>query len=188
MRDLPKRYNFAAITLHWVMALAFFAQLTMGFVMTMAPIDKSLQFHMFQWHKSLGILLLLAFFLRLAIRLFTLHPALPTTLNPVEKWLANVVHKALYVWMLLLPLSGWLIVSASPFGLPTYVFGWFEWPHIPGVAGNAAIKELAEEVHEFLAYSFILLIGLHIAGSFKHLIIDKVNILPRMGIGTIEKE
>ncbi len=178
-----KRYNWAAITLHWVMALSFFAQLTLGFVMTMATLNKVQEFQIYQWHKSLGVLLLLAFFLRFAIRLFTQHPALPTTLAPWEKWLADAVHKALYLWMLLLPLTGWLMVSSSPLGLPTFVFGWFEWPHIPGVTGNLAVENFAKVSHTWLAYSFIVLIGLHIAGTFKHLIIDKVNILPRMGIG-----
>ncbi len=183
MKELPKRYNIAAITLHWVMALAFIAMIGMGLSMTLLPIDKTLKFHMYQWHKSLGLLLLLAFFLRLTVRLFTPHPALPKTLKPWEKWLSLFVHRSLYVWMLLLPLTGWLIVSSSSFGLPTYIFGWFEWPHIPGVEGNTAIEDFAHESHEILAYAFIILIGLHVVGAFKHLIFDKVNIFPRMGIG-----
>lgn len=185
MKELPQRYNWAAITLHWVMALAFFAQLTLGFVMTTATLSKMQEFKIFQWHKSLGVLLLLALFLRFAIRMFTKRPALPTTLAPWEKWLADVVHKALYLWMFLLPLTGWLMVSSSSLGIPTIVFGWFEWPHIPGVAGNEAVENFAQVSHTWLAYSFMVLIGLHLAGTFKHLIIDKVNILPRMGIGSV---
>jgi cytochrome b561 len=188
MKPAPRRYNWLAITLHWVMALSFIAMLGMGLVMTHLPIDKSLQFHMYQWHKSLGVLLLLAFFLRLVVRLMSQEPELPNDIKPLEKWAALTVQKAFYFWMFLLPLTGWLMVSSSPFGLPTIVFGWFEWPHIPYVAGNPTIEDYAKEAHELLAYSFILLIGLHIGGWLKHLIFERKNLLPRMGIGRLTEE
>ena len=56
------RYHTVAIALHWVMALAFFSMLASGMIMTDYIDDKALQFRVYQWHKSLGVLLLLAFF------------------------------------------------------------------------------------------------------------------------------
>lgn len=187
MQEKPLKYNLVAIILHWVMAIAFFLMLLSGLVMTFAPIQKLLKFQMYQWHKSLGVLLLIAFFLRLAVRLLTIKPDLPHKMNKLEKLAAKAGHFMLYAWMLILPLSGWIMVSSSPFGLPTMIFGWVEWPHVPGIAGNLEIENLAKEAHEFLAYSFMALIAVHIGAVIKHWVIDKENILPRIGIGRIKK-
>jgi cytochrome b561 len=188
MDAAPLRYSCFAIALHWVMALAFLLMLASGLVMANLDIPKSLQFQIYQWHKSLGVLLLLAFFLRLAVRLRARVPELPVRMKPFEKKAAKAGHFALYVWMIALPLTGWLVVSASPFGLPTIVFGWFEWPHIPDLAGNEPVSEFAETAHQWLAYAFIALIAGHVAAVVKHYLIDKENLLPRMGIGRAKGE
>jgi cytochrome b561 len=178
-----QRYHALAITLHWVMALCFFAMLTSGLAMENLELEKSFQFQLYQWHKSLGVLLLISFFLRLAVKLLTSAPALPDQMKPLEKKAAKVGHWAFYGWMLLLPLSGWVMVSSSPYGLPTIVFGWFEWPHIPGINAREDIEERAELAHVVLAYSFIFLISVHIAAVIKHYVVEKHNLLPRMGFG-----
>jgi cytochrome b561 len=185
---MPRRYHGFAITLHWVMALAFFAMLASGIVMENFELEQSLKFQMFQWHKSLGVLLLLAAVLRLTIKLTTKQPPLPEAMKPLEKKAAKAGHWAFYGWMFALPLAGWVIVSASPYGLPTIVFGWFEWPHIPGIAANEAIEEFAEETHALLAYSFMALIAMHIAAVIKHAVVEKENLLPRMGIGKVKEK
>jgi cytochrome b561 len=157
-----------------------------GLAMENLDLDKSLKFTLFQWHKSLGVLLLCTFFLRLAKRLFAERPALPASIPPREQKLAQWGHRALYFWMIALPITGWFIVSASVIGLPTVVFGQFVWPHIPNIAGNHQIEEIAESLHVGLAYTFIGLIFIHIAAVVKHAIRDKENLLPRMGVGKNE--
>jgi cytochrome b561 len=177
------RYNPLAIILHWVMAIAFFLMLGSGLAMENLEIAPSLKFNLFQWHKSLGVLLLCTFFVRLAVRLFAEKPALPDAFSPREKKFARWGHRALYFWMIALPLTGWFIVSASVIGLPTIVFGQFIWPHIPNIAGNKQIEEIAETIHAGLAYTFIGLIFIHIAAVVKHARKDNINLLPRIWIG-----
>ena len=84
-----------------------------------------------------------------------------------------------YAVMILLPLSGWVMVSASPIGLPTMWFGLFEWPHLP-VASSAQTAGGASEAHEILAYIGLLLFGLHVAGALKHHFFDRDDVLVRM--------
>jgi cytochrome b561 len=175
----PQRYHRLAITLHWVMAVAFLCMLASGLLMTDLE-DKSLQFQIYQWHKSLGVILLLAFFLRLGVRLLTHPPALPENFPRLEKWAAKAGHWGLYAVMVLMPLSGWVMVSASPYGLPTIVFGWFAWPHLPGITANAAIEDWAKTGHEIMAYAFMGLITVHVAAVLKHALRDGQNLLPRM--------
>lgn len=182
------RYHWLAVTLHWVMAIAFLAMLASGLSMTGLALSKSFQFTLYQSHKSLGVILGLAFFLRLAVRLMHQPPALPQMLKQYEKIAAYVTHRAMYLCMIALPLSGWAIVSSTKSGLPTFIFGWFEWPHIPGIQGNKALYSLANESHELLAYGFIALITLHVAATLKHALKPQENLLPRMGIGSSRKK
>lgn len=177
------RYHGAMITLHWLMAIAIILMLTLGLIMTEGGLEKAMRFQLYQWHKSLGVILLWAVVLRLILRQLTTIPALPEQLSKKDKYLAKLGHVALYGWMFLLPFSGWLLVSSSVYGLPTMVFGWFEWPHFPGVASNKQVHEVAEEAHELLAYSLIALLVLHVLAVVKHRYMDHINILPRMGIG-----
>ena len=181
MSMTPQRYNSMLIILHWIMALSFILMLASGLAMVnLESMSKSLQFQMYQWHKSLGVLLLIAVILRIFLKLFTKSPKFPEKMKQWETDAAKGGHASLYVWMLIVPIAGWVMASSSIFGIPTIVFGLFEWPHIPGIAANKEIEETAKFVHWTLAYSFILLIALHIGAVLKHAIIDKENLLKRM--------
>jgi len=184
-QQTPHRYNFIAIILHWSMALGFFAMLGSGVAMSYFEMDQSLKFQMYQWHKGGGVLLLLAFGLRISWRIisqFALYqvPALPDKFPKLEKLAAHLGHLGLYGLMLALPLSGWVMVSASVYGLPTIVFNMFEWPHIPGIQGHEAVEGLAKLAHFYLAIGFGLMIFAHVAAVVKHALKDKINLMPRM--------
>lgn len=175
-----QRYTIIAMILHWVMAMAFFLMLGSGLAMGYLDLDKSFLFQMIQWHKSLGVLLLVAFVLRVVWRLSHKPPALPAAIKGFDAVAAKLGHIGLYALMLAVPLSGWIMVSSSVYGLPTIVFGWFEWPHIPAIAANETINGGSRFAHEWLAWAFLLLIAGHIAAVIKHAVKEKVNLLPRM--------
>jgi len=174
------RYNNVAIFLHWIMAAAFFLMLGSGLSTEYLPMGKSLKFNMIQWHKGLGVLLLMTFILRLGWRIFHRPPPLPSSIKGLEISAAKAGHVALYFCMIAVPLSGWVMVSSSVYGLPTIVFGWFQWPHIPLIAGNKAVNEISGDIHMILTWFFGLCIAGHIAAVVKHIVIDKENILLRM--------
>ena len=180
----PHRYNSVAIILHWVMAIGFLMMLGSGFVLEFAELDQSLTFKMYQWHKSGGVLLLLAFGLRITWRIIS-HlrnqiPSLPQSFPKIERIAAHLGHLGLYGLMIAMPLTGWIMVSSSPYGLPTIVFGWFEWPHIPTIQGDETFNKLSKNAHAILAYAFVAMILLHIAAVIKHAIKDNENLLKRI--------
>lgn len=179
-----ERYHRSAIWLHWGMAVCIIGMLAGGLAMSSGLLEKSLQFRVYQWHKSLGVILLWAVTFRVFIRLRHAPPPLPAGIGSREAHAAKLGHLLLYVLMVGLPFSGWLMVSASATGMPTLVFGLFEWPHIPGLSANAGIRGVAHEGHEIMAYVMIALIATHVAAVVKHRWIDNKNLLPRMGIGT----
>lgn len=180
MNTSATRYHSAAIILHWVMAAAFILMLASGLTMEYIELDKQFKYQLFQWHKSLGVLLLVAVALRVAVRLWQKPPALSPLFKRWEVVAAHLGHFGLYVMMIVMPLSGWAMVSSSPYGLPTYVFGWFEWPHIPGLAANETANASAKTAHWLGAWAFLALLAAHVGAVIKHFIFDRENLLRRM--------
>lgn len=176
----PFRYHSLAILLHWGIAIGLLFMLCSGWYMVNADISKADQFRLYQVHKAAGVLVFISILLRLFVRLVTRQPDLPISIAQKERQFAKYGHLALYVVMLLMPMSGWLMVSSSPFGLPTIVFDLFEWPHIPGLARNKELETLAKYVHWYVGIGFIGLIALHVGAVVKHKRQEKLNLLNRM--------
>ena len=58
------------------------------------------------------------------------------------------------------------------------VFGLFTLPHV--VAPHARIGMLAGDVHTFLAWTLLVLIGLHVAAALFHFFVRRDDVLQRM--------
>ena len=186
MKSPVLRYHPVAISLHWLMALCILAQLASGLWMSDAisdPASRKLAYQVYQWHKAMGLCVLVLACLRLAWRVSHPAPPLPHGMKPFEKLAAHATHGLFYVAMITIPLLGWAMVSSSPYGLPTMIFGLFEWPHLPWFADLANKKQLNEwfeEAHELAAYALIGLLALHVAAVAKHQFIAKDHIIRRM--------
>jgi cytochrome b561 len=178
------RYSTVAILLHWTIAAAIVAQLATGLWMVRAIRLADMQavaFHAYQWHKSLGLMILVLSLLRLCWRLANPPPPLPSTMTKLQRTTAKAIHGLFYVLTLGMPLVGWLMVSASPLGLPTMVFGLFEWPHIALLAGlGGGVEAAFKTVHRLMGYAFIGLLTLHVAAALKHHLTDRDDVLARI--------
>lgn len=175
-----QKYHGLSVILHWTMALAIVGMLGVGFLMEQDFIDRATQFDLIQWHKGLGSILLIAAFVRLLVKKLTKAPPIPSDFSERDKKLVKIGHAVFYVFIIGMPLSGWVMASASPTGLPIMVFGWYEFPLLSTVEGNQMVKDIADSIHGTLGKLFIALIVVHIAAVIKHKIKDKVNLLPRM--------
>ncbi|KQT46278.1 hypothetical protein ASG43_11650 [Aureimonas sp. Leaf454] len=182
--DRVEGYHAGAMVLHWAIALAILFQLVVGFSMSRLDVmPDALRFAVFQWHKTVGISVLALTLARIAWRV--LNPPPPGAPMPAhERMLASLVHALFYILMLLVPLSGWILVSASPTQIPTLLMlrESLPWPNLPLPAflSGAGGDEVAETAHIWLAYSFVVLIGLHVAGALKHSVIDRAPSFSRM--------
>lgn len=178
-----ERYDIVAITLHWLIAAIIFAQLWMGFWMEGLAKGSFDRFQALQWHKSVGLTILILSLVRLAWRLMNPAPSPPAHMKPLERRLAGAAHFGLYFLIIAVPLAGWATVSASPLGLPTLLYGVFDWPHIPMLADAAdkkAMEHLMHETHEILIFSLIGLFLLHILAALRHQYLLKDKVLARM--------
>lgn len=174
------RYHSFNIVLHWLMAIGFLFMLASGIIAEFGGLEKPLRFNVFQWHKSTGVLLLLCLVARIITRLAYKAPDLPAIFSSFEIKAAKLGHLTLYAAMILMLGSGWVIVSSSSYGLPTIVFGWFEWPHIPDIQGDKTIRSIGGGIHFYVAWIFIALITGHIAMVVKHKLSHHVNLMKRM--------
>lgn len=162
MAGLKQRYSGIAILLHWALALLLLFQLGLGWSLEALP--HATLFVAFQFHKSVGILILVLSLARLLVRLFVPRPA-PVEGAPALKLLASVVHWGLYGVMILGPITGWIIVSTARVKLPTLLFGTIPLPHLPL---GAAWNEPAETIHGLIGWLLAGLVVLHVAGALRH--------------------
>lgn len=178
-----RAYSTGAMLLHWAIALLVVFQIGAGFAMERIDgLSSGLRFALIQWHKTIGVLILALTLARIAWRLFHKPPA-HAPMSRVELWTSHAVHMLFYAMMIILPVSGWLLVSASKLTVPTLLFlqETLVWPHIPvPAATKEGVHAAAELVHLVLGYVFAALLALHVAGALKHSLVDRVPSFSRM--------
>src|SRR5262249_20622129 len=108
-----QRYTSVAIALHWLIALGIIGMLCLGFYMEwIRGGPGSPKVELIPLHKSFGITVLVLSVARLAWRLMTPPPPDPP-MPAWQKFLANTVHVGLYVLIIAMPISGWILASLS---------------------------------------------------------------------------
>ncbi|MGE0280716.1 MAG: cytochrome b [Rhizobiaceae bacterium] len=178
LRNTETRYGLVAIILHWLIGLLFIGQIVLGLVMVRLD-DQRLSFDLIQWHKSFGFLILVLVPLRIAWRLANLRPALPDSTPAWEHEAASATHLILYLLMLVLPLTGWVLVSVSTLGMPTFAFYRFIIPNLPLPASDGT-EEMWAFVHQWLSYAAAALVGFHVLAALRHQFILRDGLLVRM--------
>ena len=169
------RYTRVAIALHWLIALAIFANLALGFYM--ADLDVSPQkLRLYSYHKWLGVTVFLLVLVRVAWRLTHRPPALPGTMRWWERTAAGVTHTLLYVLTLSVPLTGWLHSSTK--GFKTVYLGLLPIPDLLGK--DAVLAPTLRDWHENLNLIMLALVILHVGAALKHMLVGHDDVFGRM--------
>lgn len=179
----PERYTGVAIALHWLIGLGIIGQLALGLVMTQLALPRMTEFKLYQLHKSIGITILLLVALRVLWRLGHRPPKLPTEMPALERHAAEGTHWLLYLFMFGLPITGWMLVSVSPYNLPTVLFGQIPWPHLPILAtlsNKAPVEAVFKAIHAYAAWLLIAIVAIHAAAALRHHFIKRDDVLRRM--------
>jgi cytochrome b561 len=175
-------YTKTAKTLHWLIAFGILLLLPMGWSFEFLP-NGSTKFALFQLHKSIGITILLLSLARLGWRLTHTAPALPAAIPLWEQRAAHVGHALLYIGMIAMPLSGWIMVSTSKLNFPTILYGLVTWPAFPGVAtsqNKEQINQLMGDAHGLGGWVLAILVAGHVAAALWHHYKARNDILLRM--------
>jgi cytochrome b561 len=175
-RNQANHYGLVQISLHWFIAIAVFALFGLGLWMVELTYYSPWYRTAPDIHRSIGVIVVSLMLLRLVWR--WLNPKVQP-LASHKAWevkLAHITHVFMYLLIIALGISGYMITTAS--GQPLMVFDWFAIPAIN--FGIEYQEDIAGDLHELFAWSLIGLVVLHIAGALKHHVIDKDSTLKRM--------
>lgn len=167
-----RRYGAVSIGLHWIIAALIVIQIGLGWWMgEWLPDHSPAQARVESIHISVGLTLLLLVLVRIGVRLGHAAPTPPAGTPPWERVLARSTHLVFYLLMLVLPLSGWAMVSA---GRHPISFWGLPWPHLPGLGvladpANRPLRHGLKLAHtDILIWIVLANLALHVAGALKH--------------------
>ncbi|GHC30041.1 cytochrome b [Aidingimonas halophila] len=173
-RNTSGGWGLPSILLHWLSAVAVVGLFALGWWMTGLGYYDDWYYLAPWWHRSVGMILFGATILRLVWR--ACQPTPHSQGHRLERIAAHLGHIALYVLMLVVLVSGYLISTADGSGIQ--VFGWFEVPAV--ISGLRNQATLAGIVHWYASLILMALAIGHMLAALKHHFIDRNDTLIRM--------
>ncbi|GAS89219.1 cytochrome b [Mycolicibacterium brisbanense] len=170
----PARFTVVSRLLHWSMAAMVIAQLLLGVTMV-----ASLAYYplLLAIHRPLGIVILVFAVVRLVNRLRHHPPPFLATMSRIERRVATWSERLLYALLLLQPLVGWAMVSAS--GTPVVVGSW----RLPAIAPhNLNLFAGLHIAHVALAALLFTTFTAHLCAVLFHTLVLRDGLLDRMAL------
>lgn len=172
---IGRRYSRLTIALHWIMLLLIVGVYATINLRELYPKGSDPRETLKALHFMLGLSVLLLVFIRLPARFIKKAPAIIPEPAAWQKIAAHIVHGLLYLLMIVLPLLGWLILSAAGKVIPFYGF------NLPAlIAENKDFAKTLKELHETIGTIGYYVIGIHAAAAIFHHYIKRDNTLIRM--------
>ena len=169
-----QRYTRIARLLHWGIAALVIANILIGIVHE--PLGEVFSGSM-GIHKAIGITVLALTVVRIGWRLSHPAPPLPLAMPAWERGAAHVLHLVFYAVLLILPVTGWIMVSAGE--RPLTWFWLFDIPKLAVTKGDALVTA-SRAAHGTLGLVFGALALLHIAAALRHHFVLRDGVLRRM--------
>lgn len=168
-----ERYSIVSIWFHWIIAALVLFNIIVGIFHDSVPALRKLM----GAHMAIGMLVLVLTLARIAWRLG--HPAPPFTeaVTGWERTTAKTVRFIFYALLLIMPLTGWIMVSNGRHPHPVNWFGLF---NIPEFSLSPAAGGSAHSIHVVLGFAFAALVVLHVAGALRHHLLLRDSVLGRM--------
>lgn len=174
LKNTEARYGAVSKTFHWIIALGIIFMLCLGFYMGGAEGLSKLK--LYNLHKSIGITILTLALMRVLWNIYSQTPPFVSSMKKWEKHAAHALHICLYLGMIGMPLSGWLLSSTA--GRPVHVFGLFQMPDIIGP--NENLRDIFGTLHWITAWCLVAALPVHVGAALKHHFIAKDDTLRRM--------
>ncbi|MDQ0420777.1 cytochrome b561 [Peteryoungia aggregata LMG 23059] len=167
-----QRYAGRLRILHWVIAVLVLATWPLGLMIGFVKDDVKLDFYLV--HESLGFLVLWLMLVRIGARLTSQAPRVEAPV--AEKAAAHAVHGLLYVFLIVMPVSGFLATNAHGFPL-----NWFGLVTVWSPIGKAPdIAFTLSAIHAWSAWILLALFALHFAAVVFHHVIRRDATLYRI--------
>uniref|UniRef100_A0A9E7ZLM8 Cytochrome b n=1 Tax=Bosea sp. NBC_00436 TaxID=2969620 RepID=A0A9E7ZLM8_9HYPH len=176
----PRNWHPLLILLHWATVVLIALQYGLAWVMDDETRDLLSRFALYQWHKSFGLTLAGLVLLRLATRLLLPAPAPPT----MPRWqhiAAAAVQGGLYLCLLAMPVTGFLMAAAAPIQIPTLFFGLFSVPH--PIGPDQTVYDAMLRAHATLFDIMAALAFIHAGAALLHQFVLRDGLMRRMWFG-----
>lgn len=175
LTNTTNRYGNLSIALHWLMFLLLAGGYACIELRELYPRGSDPRNALKAWHFTLGLTVFTLVWVRLALRLFQVTPAINPPVPGWQRVLSKTVHFVLYAMMICMPVAGWLILSGEGKPIPFYGI------NLPALmAPNEVLAESIEEIHKTAGQVGYFLIGLHAVASLYHHYVMRDNTLRRM--------
>lgn len=175
--DPPFKYTRPMVALHWLMFMLFILlYAAMEFRVLYEKGMPEREF-MKSLHFMFGLTVLALVLVRLVVKRLSPHPE-PTAQQGMALWLQRASgwgHLVLYLFMVAMPIMGWLMLSAA--GKPIPFFG-MELPAL--IAPDERLAQQIKAAHALAGNIGYGLIGLHLAAALFHQLVLKDHLLQRM--------
>jgi len=170
------RYTPLAQALHWITALLMFSTVPLAWVMVNLPSTAHIADRLFTLHESIGLTILIIVAIRLIWRSRHPAPPLPSNFARWDRLLAQASHWLLYVILLGMPLSGYLMNAAG--GYPIGFYWLFD---VPGLPKTPALANLGFWLHVVIGqWCVYVLVILHVTATAWHVAVRRDGVLERM--------
>ena len=170
-----EKFSLPARSFHWAIAALLVVQIPLAWYMTDLPLGPD-KFENYALHKSLGMVLFALAVVRLVRAILGQRPELPPETKRYEKILAKATQGLLYLLVIIMPISGWVMSSAA--NVPVTLFGLIPLPSL--VAPNEELMKSLKQVHEMQSWLLMTLVLAHIGAGLKHQMINRDNVLYSM--------
>lgn len=175
------RYPLPLRLLHWTRAALVSGMIAAGWLMTSLADATPLKYGtLYPTHKSFGLLVLGLVVAQIAIRVSTTLPPSAPAIHAWEARLSKLVHGAMYMLLVAVPLMGYAMSSSYSHSDGVTFFG-VPVPEL--LAKDDRRFAVFQSLHRIMAYTLLAMIALHVAGVMKHRFLDKrpgSDVLPRM--------
>lgn len=168
-------YHPMAIGVHWMTLLLLVGVYSLIELRGIYPKGSEARDLLKWWHATLGLTALGLVSARLVLRLVFGVPPIRPQPPAWQQLLAGAMHWALYAFLFVMPLLGWLMLSAK--GKPIPFFG-LEFPAL--ITPDKPLAVRIEGLHRFIGVLGYYLIGLHAIAALYHHYVMRDNALVRM--------
>lgn len=167
LRNTAQAYGSVTKCLHWSVFLLFLYQYVGANLMTRIGREATVlgmgQDTLYNWHKSIGLVILMLMIARLVWRNTTPLPEWSDELTENERRLSHRLEQSVYLMLLALPVSGYLFVMAGGYGI--HLFG--AWTLGNPIGKRPDLAGLAWFLHVTFAYAALILVAWHVGHVLK---------------------
>jgi cytochrome b561 len=177
-----KTYARPVKAMHWIVALVVGATLLGGLTLGLLGFEGVTDAFgaagrdaIYEYHKTGGLIIFALMLLRIFFRRRHGKPAYDPPIADWERRLSGWVQYALYAALVAMPVIGWAATDALD-----YPVEFFSWDLPQAIPKSESAGNLLYEVHETLGWAIVGLLGLHIGGALRHLILKRDQVFRRM--------